>query len=106
VVEAALFPQPALSFTEVVRQEVEHMRQTLKLMRSEPAGTLEADRRAVAMPLVSRLHVLPRSGWPASTPRFQGMDFRNRPKHCAESGTGSWSTSERCGSQTPSDGTH
>jgi cytochrome c peroxidase len=68
VIEAALFPQPALSFTEVVRQEVEQMRQTLELMRSEPAETLEADRRAVdaARLEVARIATLGVAGFDAT----------------------------------------
>jgi cytochrome c peroxidase len=47
VIEAALFPEPSAGFMEVVRREVDRMRQVVQVMRSEPAESLEADRRAL-----------------------------------------------------------
>lgn len=68
VIEAALFPRPAQDFHEVVRDQVEDMRQVLELIRTQPAETLEADRRALdaARLEVARIATLGVAGFDAT----------------------------------------
>jgi cytochrome c peroxidase len=47
VIEAALFPRPTGTFREVVSDQVQQLRRTLGVMRSQPPETLEANRRAL-----------------------------------------------------------